>query len=339
MGSLSWTDLAQADETRREIWIRDLRSTEKGLEVTKLNSRINIDGIHLLIRLGQRSSVVVTCPYNYNETSPRNSDKIRQILSISYDTLCDWHIILGPKYLDLYNNRISSNSKFGSNIKHEDLLPRELGQYLGVTEEYTVAPDYDDVTDRMVERIDFLKRMLIGDPDNPRLSNTDLIDDVLNAVIFLRFLEDYEMAIGRNRIDLIKIINDNPTYTLGKLIDIVFNKLGLSTKTNLFRLSELSKLGGDINKLIINWIPTFYRDDKQGRYEYDFGLIAAHSIGQIYDKYISLVSYHTQNGRLSLFPEYETELRWQRGTGSSYTPEYIARFMVGQVLQNFKKKI
>lgn len=333
--SLTWQQFAQADSLARTRWIDDLSKSETHTDVARLDTRIDLAADHILIRPGQRSSVVVSCGRSQGIIDHDNLDVRRQLLSISFDTLSDWHILVEPTSLKLFNNRVSGDALVKPNVEHEQLPPHALGEFLGVESRYSATPDFQDITDRVLERIEFLKRSLIGDPDNPRLAESELIDDILNAVIFLRFLEDCENAKGNQTVDLSSWVNSHSAAKVSDLILHTFDQLDVPRSTNLFRLSKLGDLSGPINSIILDWLPTSYRDKKQGRYEYDMGLIADHSIGQIYDKYISLVSYHTQNGELSFFPEYKTELLWKRGTGLLYTPEFIARFLVNQVLQNF----
>lgn len=334
---LSWKDYMESEASSREQWLQDLRKWEDQTEVAVLSTRIEIPGDHILIRPGQRGSTVVTCFHAGTSIDLENSDVRRLLLSISFDTLSDWHIVLKPTSLEVFNNRVSGNTLIRARVKHEDLPPHCLGRFLGVEGEYAVTPDFQDITDRMLERIAFLKKLLTGDPQNPRLKPEELIDDVLNAVIFLRFLEDYENAKGNRGIDLRSLISSERITSLSSLIVAVFEQLDLPQSTRLFDFNKLVQLPPDIDENILDWLPTSYRDSKQGCYEYDMSLIAEHSIGQIYDKYISLVSYETQNGKLSFFPEYESELHWQRGTGLLYTPEFIARFLVNQVLRNFDR--
>ncbi|MGB8657677.1 MAG: N-6 DNA methylase [Candidatus Zixiibacteriota bacterium] len=335
LGTLRWEQFAQADYEARRRWIDDLGKNETHTEVARLDTRIDVTADHMLIRPGQRASVVASCARSGSIIDQDNFDVRRRLLSISFDTLSDWHIIIEPSTLKLFNNRVSGNPLIKPQLKHEDLPPHALAQCLGVTREYSVTPDFQDISDRVLERIAFLKKMLIGDPDNPRLADQGLMDDVLNAMIFLRFLEDCENAKGNGSVDLVSWVTSNSAAKVSDLVLATFAQLNLPTPINLFRLGKLKILSEPINSIVLDWLPTSYRDKKQGCYEYDMGLIADHSIGQIYDKYISLVSYHVQNGRLSFFPEYDTELLWQRGTGLLYTPEFIARFLVNQVLQNF----
>lgn len=335
---LAWQDYLQSDQTRRSLWIDDLRKAEAGTDVTVLSTRISTPGDHLLIRPGQRASTVVTCLKPDKKLDWEYSDTRRKLLSISFDTLSDWHIVLQPETMTLFNNRVSGDSRIRADIPHAELPPDMLGRRLGVERGFTVSPDFQDVSDRMLSKIDLLKRTLVGDPDCPRLEDITVIDDILNAVIFLRFLEDYTNATGDVTVNLREMISSNTAWTFGRLFSEVLKQLDLDFPYGLFRKTRIESIGRDIGQYVLDWLSSSYQDDKQGRYEYDMSLIAEYSIGQIYDKYISLVSYHTQNGTRDLFPEYDSELSWQRGTGLLYTPEYMARFLVRQALRNFPKR-
>jgi|GEM_PF-6024780 len=336
--SLAWQDYLQPDQSRRDIWIDHLRKAEAGTDVTVLRTRISMPGDHLLIRPGQTASAVVTCFQRDKELYLGHPDSRRKLLSISFDTLSDWHIVLRPETMTLFNNRVSGDSVIRAKIPHSELPPDMLGRLLGVEKGFTVSPDFQDVSDRMLSKIDLLKRTLVGDPDCPRLDDVTVIDDILNAVIFLRFLEDYTKAIGGVTVNLREMISSRSDWTFGRLFAEALKRLELNFPDGLFRKTRIESIGRNISQYVLDWLSSSYQDDKQGRYEYDMSLIAEHSIGQIYDKYISLVSYHTQNGTRPLFPEFDSELSWQRGTGLLYTPEYMARFLVRQALQNFPKR-
>ncbi|MDD4050564.1 MAG: N-6 DNA methylase [candidate division Zixibacteria bacterium] len=338
MTRLSWKDYIDASDKGREAWLSDFRSFEGNTQVESLSTRIEDYGTHLLIRQGQRSSAVVTLPTELHDLPLDAYDDMRKLLSISFNTLCDWHIILGNNCLHVFNNRISERQLHRRQVTLDELPPQALGEHLGVAEEYIVVPDYDDVSDRLLSSIEMLKRTLTGDPNSPRVGTKAEIDDILNAVIFLRFLEDHDLACGLGRIDIKQLIKSGAVTTFSELVRNVFRDLGLPMETKLFNFRRLTRISPDIDRMVFDWIPSSYRDTKQGRYEYDLNLIAGYSIGQIYEKYIALVSYYAENGNISLFPEYETVLRWQRGTGALYTPEYLAQFMVGQALKDINEE-
>lgn len=293
---------------------------------------------HFILRPGQSASATITCldlPQASNVDSP---EWMRKLLSVSFDSLCDWHILLHHDRLDILNNRVAAHPYVQRGWKHDDLPVGSLDDMLGVHQNLRVPVDYRDVTDRVLFKIDWLKRVLVGDPSNFRSSNAKYLDDVLNAAILMRFLEDIEGARGRIVPGSWKDAIAGSATPFHSALKHVFSTLHVTPPASVFDQSALKSLERHRSQSVISWLKGMYQDDQQGRYEYDFSLIAEHAIGQIYEKYISLVAYYTHNGEPSLFPEYDTELLWQKGTGSIYTPEFLARFLVNQVLQNFDQR-
>ena len=333
---LNWVELVEASQDSKLGWIKDL-GTKSQAETTILSTRIELEAEHFLIRQGKRSSAVISTFHPNQLANLQNEDYRRLLLSISFCSLSDWHIVVEPSKLQIFFNRKSGNTLINAELEHSALPPDLLWKILGVKDEFIIRPAFYDITDSILRKIEFLKRQLVGDINNPNIRDPSAIDHILNTVIFIRFLEDYEKAEKNKDLDILAslsvLVRENRNF--GEVVERLIDSLGITNFEELINIDILKQVPVTLTDLIINWIKEFYRQDSQAGYEYDFGLIAEHALGQIYDKYVAEVTDPKQNGTLSFFPELETKLSWEKGTGTLYTPDFIARFLVRQTLNKF----
>ncbi len=336
MNTFKWEDYLSTQGTRRNAWLSDLMRSTDVVDAVQLKTRVEVGGDHVFFRTSQRGSAVVSTFPSGDNALNRSPQFRRLLLSISYDVLCDWHLILGPSSIDVYNNRVVQGELIKKSVGLEELPLSGLGQILGIKREYSPSPDIVDISDSIVEKISHLKKSLIGDPARPRLSDLSAVDDILNGVIFLRYIEDSAKSSRKTGYNIGSLLDSRDAKSFWSLLSTVFQSLSLGTPNCIVNEKSIRALPASVVEIIFDWYKSFYRDSKNGGYEYDFGLIAEYSLGQIYEKYIALVGYHTNNGSGELFPEYATEFQWQKGTGSMYTPEYLARFLTRRGLSNFE---
>lgn len=333
---MNWVELVEGSQDSKPRWIKDL-GTKSQAETTILSTRIELEAEHFLIRQGKRSSAVISTFHPNQLANLQNEDYRRLLLSISFCSVSDWHIVVEPSKLQIFFNRKSGNTLINAELEHSALPPDSLWKILGVKREFIIPPTFYDITESILRKIEFLKRQLVGDINNPNIADDSTIDHILNTIIFIRFIEDYEKAKSGRDLNIIESLSGlgKEIHNFGNVVAKLIVSFDLTNFGEIVDVDKLRQVPDTLTDTIINWIKVFYRQDTQAGYEYDFGLIAEHALGQIYDKYVAEVTDQKQNGTMSFFPELETKLSWERGTGTLYTPDFIARFLVIQTLNNF----
>ncbi len=314
-----------------------LRNIEKDInsDISLINTKIFSSNKHFLFRRDQSSSFVATLGNLRNIIN--ESDKLRKLLSISYDSLTDWHLLVSKDDISIFNNRIQ-DSKIETGISHQHLNPNTIDKTVFEKNKFGITPHFQDVCERIINHIDYFKRSLFGILSSsninlsPQIINNS-IHELLNTLIFLRFVEDYQKFKGRSNINLKNIFQNLDNKTAYQLISETINDYDIKIN-GLLDISALKKIGPEINNTLIDCLDLLYRDNKQGQYEYDFNIIAEYVMGQIYEKYVSDILLYDQQ---SLFPEYNAYLKLQKDVGLHYTPEYIAEFLVDEILSNYPK--
>ncbi|MDP8239075.1 MAG: N-6 DNA methylase [Candidatus Hatepunaea meridiana] len=298
-----------------------------------LQTRIDLPYEHFTMSLGDGKRITVSCPNSTESIDINNMNFQRKMLSVSFDILCDWQLVSIQNQLLLFNNRISRNKIIETEVSPDRF--EAFAKSACTKTEFIFPKDYGDISDRILYKVEFLKKLLIGDPQNPRVHPVTIVNDVLNACIFLRFIEDIEwIKNGERIIDLTNITKDLDRPSLVLLVKKVFDILRMQLKTDIFNVENLVNLDSNLDLEVIEWLLSFYNDDCQGKYEYDFGLISEYSIGEIYEKYVSTVSLN--NGQSEIFPEFSSLLELKKGTGLVYTPDDLAKFLVEESLENFR---
>lgn len=333
MQGLEWRDLVEADYRNRSTWIEQLGLQSKS-DTSVIHTRIQVPGDHFLVRQGYKSAAVISAFQQNEQFKIQDIDFRRLLLSISFNTLSDWHILVQPTQLQIFFNRRTEETLIKADIQHSELQPNLLWKVLGIERDYIIHPDLDDITDSILRKIEFLKKQILGYPHDPNI-DPHVIDHLLNAMIFLRFIEDYKKAEAGTTLNLSSRMESMLSFDFDRIITDILAEIGIAGYEKFLDIEQLAKIPPRFNRAILTWFKSFYRDNSQAQYEYDFSLIAEHALGQIYDKYVSLVTEPKHNGTLSFYPELDTSLSWQRGTGTLYTPEYIAQFMVKTILRLF----
>jgi len=285
---------------------------------------------HLLVEHGMDNTAVITFLIRDNPFKALDLDEQLQILSISYNNLVDWHLFPDASGLTIVYNRLRPPSPEWISIQeHTDIWHSDAFDRVTLDRP---TPNIKSLDDVLVDTISRWRRLLAAEIG--RKAKTENIAAFINAIIFVRALEDHD----RRR---------NPTAN-SLLLDIWKSEKPKGTSVQKFFRKCLARFGGgksphflEEEKLRIfdnlryetglELFSDFYKNELVP-YRYDFSLISMHALSRIYEHYVSLLR-HSDSPQLSFWPDVPEEEK-NRALGGIYTPQYIARFFARFLREN-----
>lgn len=278
---------------------------------------------HLMVEHGLENSALISffrSPIRFSDLGFQEKEKL---LSVSYNNLVDWHIQIEldgisfvyvrtrtPKIVDHYSISRDNLDNLRSN-KFEQVVGRRPN------------PNIPALDDALIDTISFWKRNLSAELGN-QVDNENL-SALFNSIIFTRAIEDNYKRIHPETVNiLLSAWQNNPQN----------NPIRTVLRNTLEQLSgQIPNFLFDEEKLVIFdrlypdtvWalLADFYRN-KNVPYPYDFSVMSKHALSRIYEHYVSILNIE-DSPQLTLFPRFPEEER-NKGFGSVYTPQFIARF-------------
>ncbi len=296
---------------------------------------------HLFVEHGLENSAVISfigSDYVYNNLTISNKTSL---LGISYNNLVDLHISVDRLNVTGIHNRFGQNNLlfYGST---EDEKSLKSSTYLKILQERNDKPIYKALDESIIEAISYWKRVISSELSNK--VNNEQLSLFFNSIIFLRAIEDYNLNIKKttqssNRLNRIIDSNNNIKYT--EIIKIFLNENKLkNVSTNLINLKVLKQFNTLDNRTLYPLFQDFYRS-KDSNYNYDFSIMSKHALSRLYEKYVSLLEVK-ETAQLSFFSPMPEE-KFNKNSGSYYTPQFIARFFTKYLENNvenlFKREI
>jgi len=283
---------------------------------------------HLLVEHGLEHTTVISFfkyPRRFSDLTLAESQKL---LSISYNNLVDWHIqVQADEVLYVFNrssppriaNSFQISRRGASNLRSE-----AFEQVTGARQN----PNLPALDDALIRTISFWKRNLAAELDN-KVSN-DQLSALFNTLIFLRAAEDNvsrtapKRAVLRLR-DL--MIDSGSLWASSALCDqlkaALQQHISGSIPEYVFdpaRLTVFNSLSAQTFRCVLN---DFYHN-KYAPYVYDFSLMSKHALSRIYEHYVSVLRIE-DDPQMRFLPGLAAEKK-ERGFGSVYTPQFVARF-------------
>lgn len=286
---------------------------------------------HLFVEHGLENSAVISfigSDYAYNNLTISNKTSL---LGISYNNLVDLHISVDRLNVAGLHNRLGQNNLllYGST---EDEKYLKSSTYSKILLEGDFKPIYKALDQSIIETISYWKRVISSELNNE--VNNEQLSLFFNSIIFLRAIEDYNFNIktnqSRNGLNRIIDRNNNIIYTeiIEKFLNV--NKLK-NVSTNLIDLEVLKLFNTLSNRTLYPLFQDFYRS-KDSNYNYDFSIMSKHALSRLYEKYVSLLEVK-ETAQLSLFSPIPEE-KFNKNSGSYYTPQFIARFFTKYLENN-----
>lgn len=279
---------------------------------------------HLFVEHGLENSAVISF-INSNLLYGRLTDRDKlNLLGVSYNNLVDLHISVDRINVSGVHNRLGQNNLllFGSTEDEKNL---KSSTYSEILQERKVKPIYKTIDDSIIETISYWKRIISSELNNS--VNNEQLSSFFNSIIFLRAIEDYNYSNTQNgflKNGLNRILDKNNGVNYTQILKIFLTEHQLTdvseTILNPKNLIVFNGLGG---KTLYQLFQDFYRNS-DSNYEYDFSIMSKHALSRLYEKYVSILEVK-ESEQLSFLTPIPEE-RFNKNTGSYYTPQFVARF-------------
>lgn len=297
---------------------------------------------HLLVEHGLEISAVITFLRNSWRFADLGTPERRQLFSISYNNLVDWHIyVQSDQVLFVFNRteqpRIVASAPLSQN--NYDQLRSEAFEQITGKRPSTNLPPLDDA---LIQTISLWRRQLSAELgyNVPH----DALSALFNGIIFTRAAEDQARrftGFGRSYRDgnsstglaLLNSWRGGSVSTLREALSVTLSSLG-GGSVPPYALDErrLSAFDSLDRRTVNALLKDFYRNRYAPYYDYDFSIISKHALSRIYESYVSILRLE-DTPQASLFPTLPEPER-DRAFGSVYTPQYVARFFARYLREN-----
>ena len=289
---------------------------------------------HLAVEHGLENTAIISFVDSPNKASDISRAELRQLLSISYNNLVEWHVFVS-EYDVRYVNNLSDDDE-------GTLLPVTRGNY----ERYLSSSYFEDVRsqagrrkklvacdDAVIDVISRWKRLLKADYANT-VTNQNL-SALFNALIFVRGCEDY-----RNRQQAAApllpsmILTDAGSVDLADAVESALSELDVPALSHeLIDISLIRSVGLVDATTARSLFRDFYRTQSTP-YSFNFALMSKHALSRIYERYVAILEFEADDHiQMSFLPPVPKE-RVARRTGAIYTPQFIAGFFARFIREN-----
>lgn len=279
---------------------------------------------HLVIEHGLENAAVITFLKN-TKLSELTNTEIKNLLSISYNNLIDWHIIVERSRVSILYNRSQDNYIQTRVISQDDLTALRYESFEKIVGRRP-NPNIETLDDKLIERISHWRVSLPIESD--QALNKENLSALFNTLFFIRAVEDtkYRNQSVKNRGILIDIVSreiySGKESKISDVFRLVFKELSLDRiPAYIYDNERILNLNDISLRTFRNLVEDFYSNR---HYSYDFSLMTKHALGKIYEKYVSELRI-VSNAQPTLFNLVE-ESESDKSFGSVYTPQYIATF-------------
>lgn len=320
------------------------------LDTPALSEYVNAN---LLVEHGLLNSAVISfikSPLGFDNLPYKQKN---DILSVSYNNLVDWHILIENETQTLqtvvYNRvtpiKVVDVSRI--NAGNLDLLRAQRFETLIGRKP---NPNLKALDDALIETVSHWKRLLHLETNSA--ATNESLATLFNSLIFVRAVEDQRrfmslkggVKFGVEFEPLREAVRDfKKPASIQTLLQACLRSL--VPNESFVGLIDFSKLAvfNDLDPSTVRrLVEDFYLNKYARVYRYDFSLISKQALSRIYEHYVSILREKDIND-YSWFPAPADEVK-EKTYGSIYTPQFIARFFVRFIRDrstpvNFRKLI
>lgn len=289
---------------------------------------------HLVVEHGLDTSAVITflrAPYTASDIS--QSD-LRNLLSISYNNLVEWHLFVSQSDIRQVSNLSRGPQERIFPVSSEALETRlSAAEVFQLRTERGAQRSLKGCDDALIDVITRWKRLLKA--DYPDATNSQL-SALFNFMIFVRGCEDRNFdlpnRVGRPLYQL-AFEADGAEIDFPKMLGDSLRRAGIDQDVSDFvdagSLSVFSRMDRQTAE---NLVRDFYIV-KDSQYDFNFGLMSKHALSRIYERYVALFDDNARDDRqATLFGVVPNLMQGRKG--SIYTPQFIAGFFTRYVKEN-----
>lgn len=247
----------------------------------------------------------------------------RQILSLSYNSLIDWHIWVDRNSVRCFQNRSQQlEPLYVRRFDHSDhsgLERQVFDEAIG----RAPNPNFLSLDNALLGSLSDWRDILRYELPSASTS----ISALFNAIILARAVEDFDSRVNNPSSDhsLLELVSGSGK-TIGDAIGNLMSERNAPSPAispKLFDAESLKKFDGLSSETKSALVEAFYRH-RSVPYDYDFSVMSKYALSKIYERYVAVMR-DNQAVQLSMFPM-GSEEEWNRQLGGVYTPQYIANF-------------
>ena len=247
----------------------------------------------------------------------------RQILSLSYNSLIDWHIWVDRESVRCFQNRSQQlEPLYVRRFDHSDpsgLERKVFDEAIG----RAPNPNFLSLDNALLGSLSDWRDMLRYEIP----SASGAIPALFNAIILARAVEDFDSRVNNPSSDhsLLELVRGSGKKIGDAIRDLMSerNVPSSAIPRQLFDSDSLKKFDGLSSETRSALVEAFYRH-RSVPYDYDFSVMSKHALSKLYERYVAVMR-DNQAVQLSMFPM-GSEEEWNRQLGGVYTPQYIANF-------------
>ena len=276
---------------------------------------------NLVVERGLDNSAMLSFLPSDRQLENIRGDERREILSLSYNSLIDWHIWIDQEMVQCFYNRSRSAVPFYAQtfdqFDRSALERQTFDEATGQAPNPNLPPLDSALLGKISDWRDILRLEI------PSASSS--VSALFNAIILARAVEDFDTRMGNqvaipSLLDLVR----RPDTGIGDAIRLLLDKRDASRVPYQLldreTLKQFNELSFDSKARLVE---DFYRHDAVP-YAYDFSVMSKYALSKLYERYVAVMK-DSQSVQLSMLPA-ESEEEWNRQLGGVYTPQYIASF-------------
>ena len=276
---------------------------------------------NLVVERGLDNSAMLSfLPQDRHLGSIRDEER-REILSLSYNSLIDWHIWIDHEMVQCFHNLSRFpvpffTQTFGQ-FDRSALERQTFDEAIGRAPNPNLPPLDSALLGKISDWRDILRLEIP--------SAYSSVSALFNAIILARAVEDFDTRMGKevtipSLLDLVR----KPDAAIDEAICLLLDKRNASSVPfQLLDRETLKQFNGLSFESRVRLVEAFYRHDAVP-YAYDFSVMSKYALSKLYERYVAVMK-DGQSVQLSMLPA-ATEEEWNRQLGGVYTPQYIASF-------------
>ncbi len=296
---------------------------------------------HLVVEHGLENAAAISFVRSPSRASQLDQRQIRDLLSLSYNNLIEWHIFVSEFDVRIINNRSFPDGEERVFIDTESVSNQLSGENFDrLRANWSHRRTQLSCDDAILSVLSRWKRILRADVGEQ--AGTSQISSLFNAIIFVRGCEDQASAqLGPRRARLLvdSLAGRDQAFVCSQYLQEVLSKTGVVADLQKFvELKDLDAFDGLDRATALNMFKDFYRLDG-AQYDFNFALMSKHALSRIYEKYVSQLEFDSkEEAQTSFFKTLPSEQGTSK-SGSVYTPQYVASFVARYIEANVPPRI
>ena len=298
----------------------------------------DLANIHLVVEHGLQNTAVISFLRNPLHFAGLNHTTQNRLLSVSYNSLVDWHVQVHADQISYVFNRTQPVTIVEQYPLSQDTIDKLHSEILEELARKSPPPNLPSLDAALIETISFWKRNLSASLGHS--VNNEALSALFNAIIFLRAAEDHLGRLRSPEQPRSKALVEAWENSSTTIRDVLVQALAILGSSEIPQFVVDDRLLHEFDSLdrtmVASLLKSFYQH-KYVPYEYDFSIISKQALSRIYEHYVSLLRL-TESSQLAFFPDLPEEER-NKAYGSIYTPQFVARYFARYLRDNMPPQL